>query len=181
MSTPAGRGYRTGMADPRSEDPRLREALHLLDPPTGERLWYGGASTLGSLRGVDHVQAAWRPYAGRHSIWELTLHVAYWKYGVRRRLDETIPRGAFPRAPSNWPRQPEAPEAGAWQDDRALLRAEHEALVETVRAFDPVRLDERHGKSEYRFIDLILGVVTHDIYHTGQIQIMKRLYREAVR
>ena len=142
-------------------------------------MWYGGASALGCLRGVDHVQAAWRPSPGRHSIWELTLHIAYWKYGVRRRLDESIPRGAFPRTPSNWPRVPPEQNARAWSDDRRLLRSEHEALVHTIRGFDARRLDAKHGKSDYRYVDLIYGVVTHDIYHTGQIQLLKRLYREA--
>lgn len=159
-------------------DPRLTDALHLLDPPAGERLWYGGASALGSLRGVDHVQAAWKPHPGRHSIWELALHIAYWKYGVRRRLDETIPRGAFPRKPANWPRIRGESDARSWKEDRSLLRSEHEALVEVVRSFDSCRLDERQGKSDYRYVDLIFGAVTHDIYHTGQIQLMKRLYRE---
>ena len=162
-------------------DSRLSEALHLLDPPAGERLWYGGATALGSLRGVDHVQATWKPRADRHSIWELALHIAYWKYGVRRRLDETIPRGAFPRSPANWPRPPARPDARSWVEDRGLLRAEHDALVETIRSFDPNRLEELRGKSDYRYVDLILGVITHDIYHTGQIQLMKRLYRDARR
>jgi uncharacterized damage-inducible protein DinB len=160
-------------------DVRMSEALRLLDPPAGQRPWYGGASALGALRGVDHVQAMWRPYPGRHTIWELALHIAYWNYGVRRRLDESVPRGAFPRTPANWPRMPLIPNPGAWKRDRALLRSEHEALVEVVRSFDPRRLDEKRGESDYRYVDLILGVVTHDIYHTGQIQLMKRLYREA--
>lgn len=159
-------------------DARLTEALFLLDPPAGERLWYGGASALGSLRGVDHVQAAWKPHPGRHSIWELVLHIAYWKYGVRRRLDQTVPRGAFPRSPANWPSLPSQPDEKAWRGDRALLRSEHEALVETVRSFDVRRLDEEQGDSDYRYLDLVFGAVTHDIYHTGQIQLMKRLYRE---
>ena len=65
--------------------------------------------------------------------------------------------------------------------DLEAAQREHEALVETVRGFDPRRLDEKQGNSDYRYVDLILGVVTHDIYHTGQIQLMKRLYREANR
>ena len=160
-------------------DPRLAEVLHLLDPPSGERLWYGGATALGCLRGVGHVEAAWKPHPDRHSIWELTLHIAYWKYGVRRRLDPNVPRGAFPRAPSNWPRMPERPEEESWKEDRRLLRSEHEALVAVARALSPDQLDVRGGKGDYRSIDLLFGVATHDIYHTGQIQLMKRLYRDS--
>jgi uncharacterized damage-inducible protein DinB len=157
-------------------DPRLAEVLHLLDPPAGARPWYGGATALGSLRGVGHQQATWKPSPDRHSIWELALHIAYWKYAVRRRLDDSVPRGAFARSPSNWPRIPDKPDERAWKKDRALLREEHEALVAVARALGTDRLDSRGAKGDYRALDLLFGVATHDVYHTGQIQLMKRLY-----
>lgn len=158
-------------------DPRLTEVLQLLDPPAGTRLWYGGATVLGSLRGVGCRQAAWKPDPERHSIWELTLHVAYWKYAVRRRLDPSVRRGAFPRSPANWPRMPEVRDERGWKADRALLRDEHGALVGVAKALTPAQLEHRDAKGEYRALDLLFGVVTHDVYHTGQIQLMKRLFR----
>lgn len=157
-------------------DPRLNEILGLLDPKPGTRLWYGGATPLGCLRGVGAEQAAWRPSPERHSIWGLTLHLAYWKYAVRRLL-ENAPKGGFPRSPSNWPNVPDAEDEKSWKADRALLRSEHESLVQAVRAFSPRRLDKKApGSGAYRYIDLLLGVVTHDVYHVGQVQLLKRLY-----
>jgi hypothetical protein len=157
-------------------NPRLREILNLLDPPAAKRLWYGGASVAGCLRGITPEQAVWRPAPKRHSIWELTLHLAYWKYAVRRNL-ESLPKGTFPRSPSNWPAVPKPADAGNWKADRGLLRSEHELLVEAVRAFSPRRLDEvAPGSGSYRFVDLLFGVVGHDLYHVGQIQLLKRLH-----
>lgn len=159
-------------------DPRLAEALHLLSPPPGTRLWFGGPSLLGSLRGVSHRAASWRPAPGRHSIWDLTLHLAYWKYAARRRL-EGGPRGGFPRSPANFPLPPEPATAPAWKKDRALLAAEHEAFVAAARSVASSRLDRPvSGKGTYRFLDLVFGVATHDVHHVGQIQLLKRLYRE---
>jgi hypothetical protein len=158
------------------DDPRIREILNLLDPPAGKRLWYGGAGVTGSLRGVTPEQAAWRPAPKRHSIWELTLHLAYWKYAVRRNL-EALPQGTFPRSPSNWPAVPKPADAPHWKADRALLRSEHAQFVEAVQSFDPKRLDEAtSGSGNYRFVDLLFGIVSHDLYHVGQIQTLKRLY-----
>ena len=155
---------------------RLREILNLLDPPAGKRLWYGGATVAGSLRGVTPEQAAWKPARKRHSIWELTLHLAYWKYAVRRNLEGSA-QGAFPRSPANWPAVPKPADAPHWKADRAVLRSEHSRLVEAVRAFDPRRLDEAApGSAKYRFADLLFGIVSHDLYHVGQIQVLKRLY-----
>ena len=158
------------------DDPRIREILNLLDPPAGKRLWYGGAGVTGSLRGVTPEQAAWRPAPKRHSIWELTLHLAYWKYAVRRIIDD-LPHGTFPRSPANWPAVPKPADARHWKADRALLRSEHEQLVETVQTIVPARLDDSApGSANYRVADLLFGIVSHDLYHVGQIQILKRLY-----
>ena len=162
-------------------DSRVEEALLLLDPPSGVRLWFGGATLLGSLRGVDSQQALWRPSSGRRGIWELVLHLAYWKYAVRRVL-EGGEKGGFSRKPANFPALPDPPSAAAWRRDRDLLRAEHERLLASVRSFDPNRWDQpTPGKGTYRFLDLVFGVVTHDVHHVAQIQLLKRLQREARR
>ncbi len=131
---------------------------------------------MGSLRGVTSEVAAWKPAPGRHSIWELVLHMAYWKYAVRRKLTGEG-KGGFPRGPSNWPDVPEVPDAKVWKEDRGLLRDEHDKLVEAIRAFNGKRLDKKpEDGGETKFVDLLMGIVMHDTYHTGQIQILKRLY-----
>lgn len=121
------------------------------------------------------------PAPGRHSIGELVLHIACWKYAVRRRLVGG-PSGSFPRSPSNWPAVPDPADAKAWKADRALLRDEHALVVEAIREFDPALCDDLAPKmtgsgaeSSTTFGDLIMGVVMHDTYHTGQIQVLKRL------
>lgn len=156
-------------------DARLEEALHLLNPAPGKRLWFGGASPLGCLRGVSARKAAWKPSPKRHSIWELTLHLAYWKYAVRRNLEGSA-SGAFPRSPSNWPAVPNEADERAWAQDRKLLRSEHESLIAVVRSLAPKTLDKpAKGSGAYRLLDLIHGIIMHDAYHVGQIQVLKRM------
>ena len=156
-------------------DRRLEEALRHLAPPAGTKLWHGGASVLGTLRGIAPDVAAWRPYPDRQSIWALALHVAYWNYAVRRRITGEA-RGGFPRSPSNFPAVPDPSTQAAWDDDRRLVREWHDLLVDELRRFDPARLDEiagREGKTTYA--DLITGIVLHDTYHAGQIKMLQRL------
>ena len=159
-------------------DGRLAEALRHLDPPPGKKLWHGGASCVGALRGVSGQTAAWKPYPDRHSIWELALHIAYWNYAVRRRLADE-PVGGFPRSPSNWPQPPEELSAAAWKADRSLVRESHDRLIDAIRSFDSARLDDYAGGDQTTYADLVTGIVLHDTYHTGQIQLMKRLARSA--
>ncbi len=159
-------------------DRRLEEAIRHFHPPPGAKLWHGGATVLGALRGVSPAVAAWKPTPDRHSIWELALHVAYWQYAVRRRITGGGERGGFPRSPSNWPTQPEQATRASWDEDRALVRATHASLLEAMEGFDPARLDEESGGSgAHTYADLLLGIVLHDTYHAGQIQLMKRLAR----
>lgn len=161
-----------------ASDHRLDELIRAMSPPKGTRLWFGGASPVGCLRGVTVEVAARRLAPDRHSIWEFALHIAYWKYAVRRVIED-LPTGSFPRSPSNWPKAPETASEKEWREDRALLRSEHEALVQSVQRFEPRRLDDQApGSGAYRYIDLMHGAIMHDAYHVGQIQLVKRLFAE---
>lgn len=161
-------------------DLRLQYILATLDPPAGAKLWYGGSSLLGSLRGISDNEALWKPAPNRHSIWELALHAAYWKYSVRRSITGE-PTGGFPRRPANWPGIPEKPDEKTWNEDRKLVRLQHEQLVIVIKEFDPARLDKKISKdAKWTFAELLMGILTHDMYHTGQIVLMKRLYKAMV-
>jgi uncharacterized damage-inducible protein DinB len=150
--------------------------LQTVQPRPGTRGWHGGPTVLGSLRGVDARQAGCKPAPRRHSIWELALHAAYWKYAVRKRLEPG--RERFARSPANWP-APSGTGERAWADDRALLQLEHERLMEVLARFPAERLDGRPaGGRRWNYEELILGIALHDTYHTGQIQLVKRLWQD---
>jgi hypothetical protein len=133
---------------------------------------------VGALRGVGAEQARWKPAPRRKSIWILTLHIAYWNYAVRRLLDGSG-RGAFPRRPANWPELPEQLDERSWAADLALLREEHDRLVAAARKVSPSLLTRRPPTSRrWTYGELLMGIAMHDAYHTGQIQLLKRLWRE---
>ncbi|MDX1438769.1 MAG: DinB family protein [Rubricoccaceae bacterium] len=148
--------------------------LHQLDTAFDTKAWHG-PTLKGVLRGVDVEMASWRPAADRHTIWELMIHCAYWKYTVRRRiLDEK--RGAFPLDGSNWFVRPE--KDASWKDELNLLYETHRSLREAVEKLSSSKLDTIPEGSSHSFTELIAGVAAHDLYHAGQIQLMKRLAAE---
>jgi len=139
--------------------------LEILDHGYEKKAWHG-PNLKGALRGVSAKGAAWRPAPGRHNIRDLVLHAAYWKYAVRRRLGGEK-RGSFPVAGSNWFTSGGRPDEKAWRKDRELLEREHRQLRATIAGL-------RSGKK--RLPEAILfGVAFHDVYHAGQIQLLKRL------
>jgi hypothetical protein len=120
--------------------------------------------------------AAWRPSAGRHNIWEIVVHCAYWKYAVRRRLLGEK-RGAFPLKGSNWFERPAAALSQAWRADVALLQDMHHGLRSVVAALSPHDLKTIPRGSRVPNLVILSGIAAHDVYHAGQIQLLKRLAR----
>ncbi len=152
--------------------PDLAILLDSLDRAYDTRSWHG-PGLRGLIRGLTPRQALWRPAAGRHSIWELVLHTAYWKYAVTRRLTGASV-GSFPRKPSNWPGAPAKPDASRWKEDVALLEDEHRRLRSIVAALHRRRLSQRIGRT-WTVAQTIEGVAAHDLYHAGQIGLIKRM------
>lgn len=155
----------------------VADLLEMLRQAWGPRSWHGTGLS-GAVRGVAVEQALWRPGTGRHSIWELVLHLAYWKYAVVRRL-EGGPKGGFPQEGSDWIEVAGHSEA-AWKADVKLLHAQHQALVQAVSRF-PARRLNRKEKSRWTNREQIVGIASHDLYHTGQIQLLKKLSASAER
>jgi hypothetical protein len=138
------------------------------------RSWHG-PNLMGSIRGLKAADAAWRPAPGQHNIWELIVHAAYWKYAVYRRFSGSA-RGSFPLKGSNFFTRPEQKTTdAALKADIKLLKEQHGMLVETMAGFNASRLGSKPKGSEFTFCDLAIGAAAHDLYHAGQIQLLKRL------
>jgi hypothetical protein len=151
--------------------------LTSLDQPYDHKSWHG-TNLRGSLGRVTPEEASFRPGPERHNIWELTVHAAYWKYVVRRKLLGEK-RGSFPLKGTNWFPRPNAeagPTLAAWKAEFKLLDDVHRSLREAVAGFDPRALSRKEA-SKYSYLDLIAGAAAHDLYHAGQIQLLKRLVR----
>ena len=153
--------------------PQVALLLRILDEGFDRRAWHG-PNLRGALRGLDARRAVWRPARGRHSIWELVVHAAYWKYAVRRRLTGDK-RGSFALSGSNWFARSGDGGETAWRADLALLTEEHRQLREVVARLRDADLPRAAAGSGRSHATLIYGVAAHDVYHAGQIQLLKRL------
>jgi hypothetical protein len=157
-------------------DREIELLLGLLDEAFDRKAWHG-PNLRGALRRVSAAEAARRPGRGRHNVWELAVHAAYWKYAVRRRLAGEK-RGSFALQGSNWFARPSGAASEAdWKRDLSLLEAEHRALRQVVAGFPARRLRQKSPGSRFTNLALIRGAAAHDLYHAGQIQLVKRFAR----
>ena len=134
--------------------------------------WHGD-SVLEILAGVSAKTAAARPIADAHSIWELVLHIAAWdKVVIRRAGGEAVKLSGK----QNFLPVKDISEA-AWRNVLTLLKATHAELLKTVAAFPDSRLQERVPGQEqeyYNFYYMFSGIVQHELYHAGQIALLKK-------
>jgi uncharacterized damage-inducible protein DinB len=131
--------------------------------------WHGPA-LLELLEDMDAALAFAKPLPDVHSIWELVLHVAVWDAVACRRLagEKCQPEGI-----ANFPVVPKPTEA-AWRKVVAHAKRTHDVLVKTVEALPESRLRERVPGKRYDFYHMLHGVAQHELYHTGQIAILKK-------
>ncbi|MEZ5965440.1 MAG: DinB family protein [Planctomycetota bacterium] len=159
---------------PTKTSPSVAQLVLLLGEAYDKKAWHG-PNLKGLLRGMTPAQAAFRLHDGRHNAWELTVHCAYWKYTVTRLL-LAEPRGSFPLAGSNWFPRPSDAGAAAWRADRALLEAQHRRLLAAVAALRDRDLAHTPAGSKHTVQRLVLGAAAHDLYHAGQIALLKRSF-----
>ncbi|HXX63829.1 MAG TPA: DinB family protein [Bacteroidota bacterium] len=152
----------------------FRVLLAMIDEAYDRHSWHG-PNLRGSIRGLSAEEAARRPSRGRHSILELVLHAAYWKYAARRRMLKEK-RGTFPLEGSNWFAQTEGA-TRRWKGALELLAGEHRALRRAIASLPASALRRNVPGSALSYPAIIRGIAAHDLYHAGQIQLIKRLIR----
>lgn len=156
MKTSVGYAEAAGIAD------QLRRAFY------GDA-WHGPA-VLELLEDVGAKTAAARPLADVHSIWELLLHIEAWDGAGLTRL---AGKKAQLKGKQNFPDVPQ-PTEKAWRDAVASAKRTHDTLVKTVAGLSEARLQDRVPGKRYDFYHMLHGIAQHELYHAGQIAILKK-------
>ncbi len=131
--------------------------------------WHG-PSVKEVLEGVTAEKAAARPVPGAHSIWELVLHIAVWEDAVRRWVS-----GDTADVPDekNWPKLKDT-SASAWKKALEDLEKGHMQLRQTISRLSDGELDKVLKHPKPTVYDLLHGAIQHDLYHAGQIAVLKK-------
>jgi uncharacterized damage-inducible protein DinB len=150
----------------------MKRIIDLLDRAGGGDAWHG-PSVDTTLDGVSAAQAGARLIADGHSIWELAQHIAVWERVVARRLSG---ERVEPTPAEDWPPVPTMSD-DAWRRTVADLRRARSELRAALAAFDARRLDEMVPGRHHSFYVMVHGAVQHDLYHAGQIALLKKALR----
>ena len=151
------------MTTPQTAADQLHRAYH-------GNAWHGPALRE-LLAGMSSRTAARRPIAGAHTIWEIVLHISRWEDVVRRRLAGEHIVSLPPQ--EDWP-LPGNTTPAAWRKTLRDLRRSNSALVIAIRRFPARRLNGLVPGKKHSFEHMLHGVVQHDLYHAGQIALLKK-------
>ena len=152
-----------------------KRTLELLDRAYRAKAWHGPA-LLETLDGVTPEMAAKRVVKGAHTIWELVDHVASWNAIVAERLAGATPQVTpdlnFPKTPS--------PTTSSWKKSLARLAASQRKFRAAVAKFPEPRLGRIRPGTKTSWNVLIHGQIQHQLYHAGQIALLRRGMAKAI-
>lgn len=147
----------------------MREIERILDQLN--RSW-GGPSWTGVdiqplLDGITEDQARVHPMPSAHSILELTAHMTTWMNAVSDRLGgETRELSAD----EDWRDVTQL----AWPDAIIEMENAHSRLSDVIARLTPDDLDQKVAGRKYTIYVMLHGVIQHNLYHAGQIGLLKK-------
>lgn len=134
--------------------------------------WHG-PSVRELLASTTRGQAAKRLIPGAHTIWEIVLHIGVWESVVRRRLSGESITDLAPE--EDWPLVRDVSEP-AWKKALEDLEQGHLQLRQSITQLTDERLGETVPGRDYPVYVMLHGIIQHDLYHAGQIALLKKTF-----
>jgi hypothetical protein len=136
-----------------------------------ERFFSGGntwqASLIQQIEGLTLEQALWKPAPERHCIWDILLHINFWKqYAVALVRDTEKPDAES----GNWSLAPSGGSEAQWQTELARARTVHDSVQAVA-----TEMGDKLFDTEQKHSNMIRQIIMHDAYHTGQIGLLRAL------
>jgi uncharacterized damage-inducible protein DinB len=131
--------------------------------------WHG-PNLMKTLESIDYKQAQKKPLEERHSIWELVDHMAVW---INTPI-QVLQSGEYPEVPEdvNW--KPMGDSEEEWQNSINNLEKAVNSLIDALRDVPDEKFDETINGQEHNYRSMLYGVLHHNLYHMGQISILKK-------
>ncbi|HMP98341.1 MAG TPA: DinB family protein [Cyclobacteriaceae bacterium] len=143
---------------------QIRKIINTLKHTYEKNAWHGPA-VMETLAGID-AKDAQKKVGDSHSIIELVAHMTAWRNYVTEKLKgnasfELSDEQNFPKVKN-------------WSEALKQLAQSQQELIQALEATPDERLNEKVPNREFKFYTMLQGIIHHDLYHLGQIQLMKK-------
>jgi uncharacterized damage-inducible protein DinB len=125
----------------------------------------------GTLKDITAQQAYRKAHPKLNTIWEIVNHLIQWRRNILSRL-----HGKMVATPDHNYFVPvlDSSEA-AWEQSLQNLAKSQEAWNTFFENFDDNDIEKIFVQNNHTYYEHIHGIIQHDVYHLGQIVILKKL------
>ena len=138
----------------------------------------GAPSHISLIQNIDHKVASWRPFSESANIREIALHIAHWENSLNNRLTNSKKSLGLSQRKCSWIKRTNPIDADIWKSEIELIKRVRANTAETLKLFNPKKLDECAPKTKQTYAVYIHGIAMHSIYHTNRIKFIKELYMQ---
>lgn len=131
--------------------------------------WHGPA-VMEALRDVTAEQALKKPIKDAHSIWEIVLHINAWHNATTQRLQGYVVELSHEE---DWPAVKSNDESD-WEATKGFLNESFENLLKKISSLSDSDLEKTVPGKSHSIYFLLHGVIQHDLYHAGQLVLLKK-------
>jgi len=131
--------------------------------------WHG-PSVLKILEEVGEDDA-FRKFENIHTIAELVVHMTAWKKFALERVSGNQRYEVSEQ--EEW-KEITSGDRKDWNNIKSNLTTIHNELIGSLSKITDQKLSELVENKAYDFYTLLHGVIQHDIYHAGQISLLKK-------
>jgi uncharacterized damage-inducible protein DinB len=134
--------------------------------------WFGN-NLQQQLEGIDSKKATIIPIGLNHSIAEILTHMMAWRQFVIEKLNGNVEYEVW-ETDLDWVKISNLDIVG-WDNILTQLADNQAILIETINKKAEELLDVKVDSRQYNFRLMLNGIIHHDIYHIGQISIIRML------
>lgn len=134
--------------------------------------WFGD-NILQQLEGVDAAKASNIPEKLNHSIAEIIHHMMAWRLFIVEKLNGNAEYEVWD-TDLNWVKINNLNETD-WTTLKSQLAENQQLLIDTIHQKAEQQMDNKVEGRSYNFRLMLHGISQHDIYHIGQISLVKKL------
>jgi len=136
--------------------------------------WFGD-TYMEKLADVTEKEAFTPPMKGVHTIAELVAHVVYWRSPIIKKLKGNKDYVGSVDSPENWLPLDQL-KARGWKKILDEFDTSQKELLKLLDAAKPNFLNEEYSPGN-SWDYVVEGIVQHDVYHLGQLALVKKMIR----
>jgi hypothetical protein len=152
---------------------RTQSIIHRLQNINEGEPWFGKAM-FKILDEVDSSKVDRRPGKDGHSMLDLIYHMNTWAFFTQKRIERDDAHDMKYFEKLDW--RSIDPNIHSWEKGLNEFKSIQQSIILLLQSKDDAFLEEIVDFRKYNFRFLVHGMIEHNIYHSGQIAMLNKMF-----